>query len=112
MSIETKEILDQAFTRQTAVILKHSTRCPVSAAAKREFETFAANYHDMDGLYIVDVIQQRHISQAIAEQTGIRHESPQLLIVRSGTVVWNASHWSITKEAIQKELKKNDTRQG
>lgn len=104
--IETEEVLEHALSRELSVIFKHSTRCPVSASAKREFEKYALQNDSIAGMYIVDVIQNRNIALDIATKTGIRHESPQILIVHFGHVIWSASHWSITADAIQEEMKK------
>jgi bacillithiol system protein YtxJ len=104
--IKTQEELEQALLEEVSVIFKHSTRCPVSASAKREFETFALENNNIAGMYIIDVIKNRNIALDVASKTGIRHESPQILIVHFGHVIWNASHWSITAEAIQNGMQK------
>lgn len=51
------------------------------------------------------VIQQsRELSRLIAEETGIRHESPQIILFRGGKAVWSASHGGVTLEAMRSAL--------
>lgn len=86
------------------LILKHSTTCPVSARAYREFAAFvsanAANpVQDME-YRMVNVIESRPLSRRIAEETEIRHESPQVLLLSEGRVLHHASHSKITKKKL------------
>lgn len=53
---------------------------------------------------LVDVARQRDLARRIAEQTGIRHESPQVLVLRDGVAVWSASHRAITAAAVAAAL--------
>ena len=86
------------------LIFKHSTRCAVSDAALDEFHTFLKDSDQIDcGLVLV--IENRDVSNAIAETLRIRHESPQAIVVDGGQPVWKASHWSITADALRGALK-------
>jgi bacillithiol system protein YtxJ len=49
----------------------------------------------------------RELSRRVAEQTGIRHESPQAIILRNGQAVWSASHFDITAEAVEQAVREN-----
>ena len=80
------------------VIFKHSTTCPVSAAAYSEMEQFAGE------VVLVEVQRARELSCEIEKQTGIRHESPQVLVLENGKVVWNASHFKVKAEAVAAAL--------
>lgn len=93
--------LDELFTRSSEksfVIFKHSNSCPIS--------------HDVrDGLLsatgeIFEIIVQenRELSNLVAERTGIRHESPQALVILNGVVLYHASHYDITEGAISKAV--------
>ena len=80
------------------VIFKHSTSCPISAAAYREMEKF-------DGEVSLVVVQTaRDLSKELATITGIRHESPQVIVLRDGKAVWNASHYDVNARAVTKAL--------
>ena len=48
----------------------------------------------------IEIQNAREVSNAVAEKTGVRHESPQALLLRDGEVVWNASHGAITVESL------------
>jgi len=85
---------------QPVVLFKHSTRCPVSTWAKREFDAFAKKATGI-GLYQVLVVEDRPTSLGIAKTTGVRHESPQALLLVNGEVAWHTSHNGITARALQ-----------
>jgi bacillithiol system protein YtxJ len=83
--------------QQDAVLLfKHSAACPVSWAAHAQVMRFRAR-HQSFPVYLVPVIKERAMSRAIAERTGVRHESPQIILVRKGAVAESASHGAITE---------------
>lgn len=86
------------------LILKHSTTCPVSARAYREFAAFvsanAANPVQNMEYRMVNVIESRPLSRRIAEETEVRHESPQVLLLSEGKVIHHASHSKITKKKL------------
>jgi len=85
-----------------AVLFKHSTRCPVSAWALGEVSAFLRKHPDAP-VHLVDVIASREVSRWIAESTGVRHESPQILVVRDGRVTFHASHEGVTAETLERE---------
>lgn len=83
------------------LLFKHSTACPISATAFQELESFllsevAKNVETA----MVHVIEHRAISNAIAERLGVKHESPQALLIEAGQVLWHTSHWDITQDAL------------
>lgn len=87
------------------LLFKHSTRCPVSRRAKEEVEEYLeAGPVDFEYEF-VDVHDHKDRSAEIAEQFGIKHESPQVIVLaEDGTVKWHGSHRAITFEAIKKAL--------
>ncbi len=83
------------------LIIKHSTRCPISSGALREVRDFLEDGEGaVPAAYINYVVEDRAISNAIASRLGIRHESPQAFLVSHGAVEWHASHGGITAQAI------------
>ncbi|KAA9004854.1 bacillithiol system redox-active protein YtxJ [Paenibacillus spiritus] len=84
------------------LLFKHSTTCPISAKAHQEFTAYLEN-HDTPAA-IVHVIEDRPLSNAIAEEFGIKHESPQIFLLEDGEVRWNTSHWKITRDSIQEAV--------
>lgn len=102
--LTTQEQWQEAFERSNdhlIVVFKHSTTCPVSANAYQEFSNYLADKPREDVEYLfVKVIESRPISLQIAEDTNIKHESPQIMLLDKKEKVWSASHWSVTKAHI------------
>lgn len=94
-------ILEQLFAASydaPVVLFQHDPFCGTSAAAHRQVATLAAPVH------LVDVAHQQNLSRRIALRTGVRHESPQVLVLHDGAAVWSASHRAITTDAVQQAL--------
>lgn len=92
---------------QPVLVFKHSTTCPVSARAHREWEAFqAAPAAERVNLAWVRVIEERPVSLALAEQVGVKHESPQALLIKGGHSLWDASHRGITAAALTEAVSK------
>jgi bacillithiol system protein YtxJ len=102
--LNTARDADQAMERDAAILFKHSTECPISANARREMESFVAQGAGGLPVYTVDVNARTDVSEHIAERTGIRHESPQVIVLRSGRPEWNASRFDITAGALRDAL--------
>jgi bacillithiol system protein YtxJ len=82
---------------QPVVILKHSTTCPVSASALEEYEEYLSKSPNENvNYYLVKVIESRPVSNQIAEDLKIKHQSPQILYFKNKEAIWNTSHWSVT----------------
>ena len=92
--------------RGPVFLMKHSTRCSISARAHVEFERFAREIDDKAACWQVLVIEARPLSQAIATETGVTHQSPQVMLFIDGKVVWNTSHMNITRDALERALPK------
>ena len=86
------------------LLLKHSLTCGTSACAHEELEDFLSEAGAAVDARVVHVQSGRAVSNAIAERFGIRHESPQLLLISDGQVVWHASHHRITRREIAAAL--------
>lgn len=83
------------------MVFKHSTTCPISAAAYDQMTR-------LDGeVALVEVQSAREVSKEIEKKTGIPHESPQVIILRNGKVVWKASHWRVNAEAVAEAIRQN-----
>ena len=97
-----EQLLDRSKT-DPVLIFKHSTQCSISTHAYEEFADFVES---TNGLICgaVLVIENRTLSNAIAERFRIRHESPQALLIKDGRVVWHAAHWSITSDSLREAL--------
>jgi bacillithiol system protein YtxJ len=89
------------------LVFKRSPICPTSHFVEGNFNRFIGALPPSKYVKIVsvDVVNARPVSQRIAADTKIRHESPQaLLIGRGQSVIWNASHGDVDDEALTKAL--------
>ena len=94
-----KQLLENSKTR-TQVIYKHSTRCFTSSLVKGRLEK-AQPPLEID-FYFLDLITYRSLSDAIAAEMGVRHESPQVLVIQNGVCIYDESHTAIYMEDIAK----------
>ena len=100
--IESTEQLDELFAtsnEKPVVLFKHSVTCPISSDVYHEVSNADADVN------LVIVQTARPVSNAIAERTGIRHESPQAIILKDGKAVYNASHYDVSAEEIEEQAK-------
>ena len=102
-TVATYAELDTVLRTPVVLLYKHSDTCPISAMAYHEVERLADENPELP-IYLVDVHAQRPLSRHIAEHFGIRHESPQAILVHEGQSVWHGSHYRITAHAIRREL--------
>lgn len=84
------------------VVFKHSTTCPISSMARMRLEDNWDLEH-VDAHYL-DLLQYRPLSNAIAEEWQVHHESPQVLLIIEGEVVYDASHLDITVTELKESL--------
>lgn len=85
-----------------AWILKHSDTCGISAAAYDEVAAFLAAHPMPIGVVVVQ--RARPLSNWLAGRLHRVHQSPQLFLVQGGAVRWSASHYGITRQAMEKAL--------
>ena len=86
------------------LLFKHSHTCGVSAEALDELVTHL-NDGPVEALYAMVTVQtHRDVSNAVARKLGIRHETPQALLIRDGRVVWSASHFRVTARAVENAI--------
>ena len=98
--LTSKEQLEEIKTESDAeaiLIFKHSTRCGISSMVKRQFEGLFAEEHQSLKVYYLDLLNYRTISNEIEEIFNVLHQSPQLIVIRNQTAVFNASHYDITE---------------
>jgi len=86
----------EASAAKPVVIFKHSTRCSISAVAKSRLERAAAPQEI--SFYYLDLIRFRDISNRIAADFDVPHESPQVLLIRNGECIYDESHSGITMD--------------
>ena len=91
------------FEGDRVVLFKYSKICPVSTKAKKEVEAFSEEHPDVP-VFMVVVQDQRILSDKIAENKGIKHESPQVIVTEHGETKGVLSHGDIKKKAIEELL--------
>jgi|SRR5687767_368779 len=83
---------------KTVLVFKHSNACGVSARAYRELEK-------LDGqVNVLEVQTVPDLSREVESLTGVRHETPQVILLRDGKAVWDASHFDVTVASVSKAL--------
>ena len=85
------------------LIFKHSTRCSISRFALKQFENEFDLQNQIDA-YFLDLLEFRDISNEIASRFGIMHQSPQLLLIKEGKVLYDASHSDIQANELKKYI--------
>jgi len=92
---------------QPVLLFKHSFTCGVSAEALDELISHL-NEQNVDVRYAIVTVQtHRDVSNAVSSKLGVRHETPQALLVRDGRVVWSASHFRVNAQELNKALRAN-----
>lgn len=83
------------------LIFKHSTSCPISSMARHRLEKQWDFADDRMEPYYLDLLRYREVSNYIASAFGVRHESPQVLLIRDGECVYDASHLDISVDQLR-----------
>lgn len=104
--IKTENDLNQVIensSERRVFILKHSTRCSISAHALEEFKAFSLK-HPEAAFAVLYIIDHRDLSNLLAQMSQIKHESPQVIVFHKSMPIWNASHWKIDQKNLEKAL--------
>jgi len=96
------EIIELSNEKPVA-IFKHSTRCSVSRMALKQFEN-EFNSADSVETYFLDLIAYRDVSNEIATRFQVVHQSPQLVLIKEGKSVYNASHSDIDAQELKSKI--------
>jgi bacillithiol system protein YtxJ len=86
------------------LLFKHSRTCGVSHEALDELHAHVEQSPHGALYRVITVQSHRRVSDHAAERLGIRHETPQAILLRGGRPIWNASHFRITAEALDRAL--------
>jgi len=98
--VSDKETLEKLLTisrDRPVLVFKHSNACAISSRAYREME-------QLEDVNLLEVQSARELSNRLAELTGVEHETPQVIVLRDGRAVWNASHYDVNVAAVTKAL--------
>lgn len=87
--------------RRPVWIFKHSLICPISTRAWEEFQQYVEDTGSTAADFtLIEIQRARPISAAVTERTGVRHESPQAILLVDGEPRWHASHSDITVRSL------------
>ncbi len=84
------------------VLFNYDRFCPINLHAYRELGHLAGP------IAVIDVTRKHDLKRAVAERTGVAHESPQVIVVRDGRATWSASHFAITTDAVAQAVPEAD----
>lgn len=100
-----EEINQKSFETQIKGVLlfKHSTRCSISSMALNRLER-GWKFSDEFPVYYLDLLKFPSLSAKISELFDVRHESPQILIIKNGECIYNASHSAIAAADIESAI--------
>lgn len=105
--LSTIEALDRALSESNdrpVLLFKHSLTCPISTHAFREFQSYLKSADQTVSYNLITVQSSRPVSNEAATRLGVRHETPQAILIRNGKEVWNASHYQITAAALEEAI--------
>jgi bacillithiol system protein YtxJ len=98
--------IDESRTRPV-LLFKHSRTCGISAEALDELRSHLERGPAAATYKVITVQSHRRISDEVADRLGVRHETPQAILLRDGRPVWKASHFRITADELNRALAAN-----
>ncbi|CAI8163875.1 MAG: Uncharacterised protein [Polaribacter sp. SA4-10] len=104
INIEDLDVIYELSKKESILIFKHSTRCGISRMVIKEFEKLFSEETKKIKIYYLDLLEHRNISNEVGNYFKVVHESPQLIIVRNGTVIEHSSHYDITQTNLSRFL--------
>ena len=94
---EQLETIIESSNERTQLIFKHSTRCGISRMVLKSFENDYTPSPEEADAYYLDLLNYREISNKIADKFEVFHQSPQLIVIKSGKIIQHASHGDINE---------------
>jgi bacillithiol system protein YtxJ len=93
-----KEVMNDS-AEKPVLLFKHSTSCSISNMALNSFiRKWTGTQEEID-IYYLDLLSYRDVSNAIAKETGVIHQSPQVIVLKNKVVVYTATHSSIDAQS-------------
>ena len=97
--LESEEQLNEIGTSKGHhVIFKHNTTCPISRGVHSRLESEGEDIPGVEKAYILDLMAHRNLSDAIASQYGVEHQSPQILLIKDGRCTYHQWGYDISAE--------------
>lgn len=101
--LQLQAAIDESYERPV-VIFKHSITCGISAAAKYRLEEQWDFSQEELSFYYLDLLAYRSISNKIAEELGVTHQSPQVIVLENGRAIYDTSHHQVSVSAIRNQI--------
>ena len=101
--IQDQQSLDRLFAESNVrpiLLFKHSNSCGISSWAYSQMEK-------LDCVNLLEVQTARELSREVTKITGVRHETPQVIVLKNGKAVWNASHYDVSASLVSEALQAN-----
>lgn len=104
-SIEDIQKIKELSQERKVMIFKHSTSCGISnrVLSELEIDWREEETHNLKIFYL-DLLAHRDVSNAIADDFNIRHQSPQILMIENGVCYFDTSHWNIKFDLVKENL--------
>ena len=103
-TLDQLEQIEKDSATKPVAIFKHSTSCGISRMVLRQLESeYAIDPNRLD-LYFLDLKAYRNVSNEIANRFKVHHESPQMILIKNGTAVYNTSHGSISAGELEGKI--------
>ena len=99
----TEDLVEEMLDRPRALLYKHSPACWLSSRAARTVGRVGEEHPELP-IYVVDVLGQRGLSRDLAARLDVPHASPQVILLRQGKAVWDASHLGVTHGGLSRVL--------
>jgi bacillithiol system protein YtxJ len=96
--------LKEASEEKPIAIFKHSKQCGTSTESYDALDRAMLSGEIKENIYLVDVHEARTLSNEIAVDLELVHESPQIIIIRAGKRIYSADHQAIIPEFVGEEL--------
>ena len=100
-----QQVIEESKTR-TVLLFKHSNACPISVRAFKQFQSYLESADPNITYNLITVQTDRHLSDEVETCLGLRHETPQAILLRDGREIWHASHFNITASSLQSAIQK------
>lgn len=97
VSLSSQDAFDRllaASAEEPVILFKHDDACSISMYAYRELAAVPGD------VFLIDVERDHDLSQSLATQLGVEHESPQVIVVCDGQPVYTAALWQISRDEV------------
>jgi bacillithiol system protein YtxJ len=98
------QLLQIAQSGGTHIIFKHNISCPISRSVRQKLQNEASQLPADTPFYVLDILSKQELSKSVAEKFKVPHESPQLILVKNGSSIYDESLYHISAEAVKQAI--------